>query len=120
MPPAIVVPPPPRFSTTIGCPSCADNGSKTTRGMTSVALPAAKATIARIGLLGQAWATASLPQPSLNAEITSSQRGMQHSLLACLWPEGIQSLLLPEGLGGLFKITRGRRQSVALLVSAPS
>src|SRR5206468_5725955 len=61
MAPAIVVPAPPRFSTTIGCPSCADNGSKTTRGMTSVALPAAKAMIARIGLLGQACATASAP-----------------------------------------------------------
>jgi hypothetical protein len=85
MAPAIVVPAPPRFSTTIGCPSCADNGSKTTRGMISVALPGAKATIARIGLLGQVCATASPPQPSSKAEITSNQRGMQHPLLACPW-----------------------------------
>jgi hypothetical protein len=83
MAPAIVVPAPPRFSTTIGCPSCADSGSKTTRGMTSVALPAAKATIARIGLLGQVCATASPLQPSSKAETTINHRGMQHSSSAC-------------------------------------
>src|SRR5260221_9016459 len=104
MPPAIVVPPPPRFSTTIGCPSCADNGSKTTRGMTSVALPAAKATIARIGLLGQVCATASLPQPSSKAEIPNDdQRGMQHSLLACPWQGGSKGRALPKAPGALFQ-----------------
>src|SRR6516164_2422447 len=113
MPPAIVVPPPPRFSTTIGCPSCADNGSKTTRGMTSVALPAAKAMIAWIGLLGQVWATASLPHPSSKAATTSNQRGMQHSLLACPWQEGSKDRAAGEGPGSLFKITPPRRRSGA-------
>src|SRR5262249_16936102 len=87
MAPAIVVPPPPPFSTTIGCPSCADNGSKTTRGMTSVALPAAKATIARIGLLGQVCATASPHQPTRKTKITNDQRGIRHSSLGVSWQE---------------------------------
>jgi hypothetical protein len=47
--------------------------------MTSVALPAAKAMIARIGLLGHVCATASPLQPSSKAETTINHRGMQHS-----------------------------------------
>src|SRR5262249_61446519 len=97
---AIVVPPPPRFSTTIGCPSCADNGSKTTRGMISVALPAAKATIAWIGLLGQVWATASPPQPSSKAEITSNQRSIAFLLGGPPGGEGSKRPAARRGTGG--------------------
>src|SRR5882757_8640477 len=59
---APMVPPPPvRFSTTTVCPICAETRSKTTRGMTSVALPADSGTITLIGCrVGQtcAWAGA--------------------------------------------------------------
>jgi hypothetical protein len=54
----MVVPAPPRFSTMMGCPNCADKGSNTVRGTTSVALPAPNGTIAWSGLLGQVWANA--------------------------------------------------------------
>jgi hypothetical protein len=77
----IVVPAPPRFSTTIGCPSRADNGSNTERGTTSVALPAAKGTIAWIGLLGQVCAAALPQQPTKTRKIATNHRDIRHSPL---------------------------------------
>src|SRR5262249_46881982 len=77
----MVVPAPPRFSTTIGWPSRADNGSETTRGITSVALPAAKGMIARIGLLGHVCASASPRQKRRTRQLTSNARGIPQFLL---------------------------------------
>src|SRR5262245_60319909 len=54
----IVPPAPARFSTTMGWPSCLESWSKTSRGITSTALPAPNGTIALIGLVGQACASA--------------------------------------------------------------
>src|SRR5262249_14642373 len=118
--PAIAAAAPPRFSTTIGCPGSADSGPKPTRGMTSVALPAAKATIARIGLLGQVCATASLLQPSSTAETTINHRGMQHSSSACP-RQGSEAKAVPpeEEPGSAVKITRPRPRSAVGRALAP-
>src|SRR6476619_318654 len=80
----MVVPAPPRFSTTMGCPNCDDKGSNTVRGTTSVALPAPHRMIAWIGLLGQVWASASPQPPSRTINSASNQHGISASPDLCI------------------------------------
>jgi hypothetical protein len=53
-----IPPAPPRFSTTTGWPSCAENRSASRRASRSAGPPAAKGTMIRTGRVGQAWAKA--------------------------------------------------------------